>query len=368
MNKKNINFFNIQKINQKYENVFKNLFNDFLNSKNIILGEKTHEFEKNFAKYCGVSHCLGISNGLDALKLILKAYIEMGVFAKGDEILVPANTYIASILSISESGLKPVLIEPDLRTYNIDFDKIEKRISKKTKGVMIVHLYGRIAMSENLYNIAEKFNLKIIEDSAQAHGAIYGGKKAGALGDSSGFSFYPTKNLGALGEAGAITTNDYDLFDILKYLRNYGSVKRYYNEYKGFNCRIDEFQAAILNEKLKNLDKDNDVRRNNAQYLIQGINNSKILLPEEVGDSHVWHLFVVRVKDRNNFISFLEEKNIQTIIHYPIPPHHQNAYSEMKDDKFPISEQIHNSIVSLPSNIHLDKSDLDYIIDACNEY
>jgi len=368
VSKKNINFFNVQKINQKYENVFKSLFKNFLKSENIILGEKTHEFEKNFANYCGVNHCLGISNGLDALKLILKGYIEMGFFSQGDEILVPANTYIASILSISESGLKPVLIEPDLQTYNIDFDKIEEKISKNTKGIMIVHLYGRIAMSENLYKIANKFNLKIIEDSAQAHGAVYMGEKAGALGDSSGFSFYPTKNLGALGEAGAITTNDSDLFDILKYLRNYGSVKRYYNEYKGFNCRIDEFQAAILNEKLKNLDIDNSIRRNNAQYLIQGINNPKIVLPEDVGDSHVWHLFVVRIKDRNNFISFLKEKNIQTIIHYPVPPHHQKAYSEISDQLFPISEQIHNSILSLPSNIHLDKSDLDYIIDACNEY
>ena len=369
MTNKVVNFFDIHKINQSYKESFQNLFTEFLDSKKIILGEKTEEFESLFAKYCGVNHALGISNGLDALKLIMKAYIEMGIFNKEDEIIVPANTYIASILSISEAGLKPVLVDPDIKTYNIDFEKIEEKITSKTKGIMIVHLYGQVAASDKLFEIAKKYNLKIIEDSAQAHGATYMNKKTGSIGDASGFSFYPTKNLGAIGEAGAVTTHDSELFDVVKKLRNYGSEKRYYNQYKGFNCRIDEFQAAILIEKLKNLDKDNSIRRKNTKYLNKHINNPKIILPNDFEKkSHVWHLYVVRIDDRKNFIAYLDSKNIQTLIHYPVPPHKQRAYKEMNNDIFPVSELIHDTIISLPSNIHLEKSELDYIVDTCNEY
>ena len=364
-----VNFFDIHKINQSYKDSFQNIFTEFLDSKKIILGEKTEEFESLFAKYCGVNHALGISNGLDALKLIMKAYIEMDIFNKEDEIIVPANTYIASILSISEAGLKPVLVDPDIKTYNIDFEKIEEKITSKTKGIMIVHLYGQVAASDKLFEIAKKYNLKIIEDSAQAHGATYMNKKTGSIGDASGFSFYPTKNLGAIGEAGAVTTNDSELFDVVKKLRNYGSEKRYYNQYKGFNCRIDEFQAAILIEKLKNLDEDNSIRRKNAKYLNKHINNPKIILPNDFQKkSHVWHLYVVRIDDRKNFIAYLDSKNIQTVIHYPVPPHKQRAFKEMNNDIFPVSELIHDTIISLPSNIHLEKSELDYIVDTCNEY
>ena len=369
MTNKVVNFFDIHKINQSYKETFQNLFTEFLDRKKIILGEKTEEFESLFAKYCGVNHALGISNGLDALKLIMKAYIEMGIFNKKDEIIVPANTYIASILSISEAGLKPVLVDPDIKTYNIDFEKIEEKITSKTKGIMIVHLYGQVAASDKLFEIAKKYNLKIIEDSAQAHGATYMNKKTGSIGDASGFSFYPTKNLGAIGEAGAVTTNDSELFDVVKKLRNYGSEKRYYNQYKGFNCRIDEFQAAILIEKLKHLDRDNSIRRKNAKYLNKHINNPKIILPNDFEKkSHVWHLYVVRIDDRKNFIAHLDSKNIQTLIHYPVPPHKQRAYKEMNNDIFPVSELIHDTIISLPSNIHLEKSELDYIVDTCNEY
>ena len=369
MKNKVINFFDVHRINQSYKDSFENLFKEFLNSKKIILGQKTEEFENHFAKYCGVKHALGVSNGLDALKLIMKAYIEMDVFNKGDEIIVPANTYIASILSISEAGLKPVLVDADIKNYNIDFEKIEEKITSKTKGIMIVHLYGQIAVSSQLFDIAKKYKLKIIEDSAQAHGATYMNKKTGSIGDASGFSFYPTKNLGAIGEAGAVTTNDSELFNVIRKLRNYGSEKRYYNQHKGFNCRIDEFQASILIEKLKNLDRDNNIRRKNAEHLNKNINNPKIILPSDSGkESHVWHLYVVRIDDRKNFISYLDSKNIQTLIHYPLPPHKQKAYKEMNNDTFPVSELIHNTIVSLPSNIHLEQNELDYIVDICNEY
>jgi len=369
MKNKVINFFDVHRINQSYKDSFENLFKEFLNSKKIILGQKTEEFENHFAKYCGVKHALGVSNGLDALKLIMKAYIEMNVFNKGDEIIVPANTYIASILSISEAGLKPVLVDADIKNYNIDFEKIEEKITSKTKGIMIVHLYGQIAVSSQLFDIAKKYKLKIIEDSAQAHGATYMNKKTGSIGDASGFSFYPTKNLGAIGEAGAVTTNDSELFNVIRKLRNYGSEKRYYNQHKGFNCRIDEFQASILIEKLKNLDRDNNIRRKNAEHLNKNINNPKIILPSDSGkESHVWHLYVVRIDDRKNFISYLDSKNIQTLIHYPLPPHKQRAYKEMNNDTFPVSELIHNTIVSLPSNIHLEQNELDYIVDICNEY
>lgn len=368
-NKTKIKFFDIKKINKSYEDSFRSVFNDFLKSEQIILGPKTQEFEDSFAKYCGTRHCLGISNGLDALKIILKSYLELGVFNEGDEVIVPANTFIASILAISESGLKPVLVDADIQTYNIDFRKIEEKITKKTKAIMIVHLYGQVAFSNLLSLLAKKYDLKIIEDSAQGHGAYYKNKRAGSLGHASGFSFYPTKNLGALGEAGAITTDDEDLFDMAKHLRNYGSKVRYYNEYKGYNCRIDELQAALLIEKLRFLDLDNAKRVENAKYLSSGIKNDKLILPDTNYDkSHVNHLYVVRTSKRDEFESYLKNNGIQTIVHYPIPPHLQKAYHEISNQEYPISEEIHNTIISLPSNIHLEKNELDYVIKVCNDY
>ena len=367
---KKIDFFNIKKANEPYKESFKKVFGQFLNSENIVLGEKTEEFERKFSSYCGTEFALGVSNGLDALKLILMAYIELGIFKTDDEIIVPANTYIASILSITQSGLKPILVDANIETYNIDFDKIEEKISEKTKGIMIVHLYGQIAANNKLFELAKKYNLKIIEDSAQAHGAEYQGKKAGNIGDASGFSFYPSKNLGAMGDAGGVTTNDPELFETIRYLRNYGSKIKYENHYKGFNNRIDELQAALLIKKLESLDIENSIRRKNVDYLSKNINNSKIILPKPPDnlESHVWHLYVTRTEKRNKFIEYLNSKNIGTLIHYPIPPHKQKAYIEMKDDIFPISEKMHNTVVSLPSNIHLTQHELDYIVNTCNEY
>ena len=357
-------------MNEPYKDSFKEVFKDFLESENIILGDKTKEFENFFSDYCGTKFALGVSNGLDALKLILRGYIELGIFNEGDEILVPANTYIASILSISEAGLKPILVDADIKTYNVDFSKIEQKINKKTKGIMIVHLYGRLAISQKLYDLADQYNLKIIEDSAQAHGAIFDNKKAGNIGDASGFSFYPSKNLGAIGDAGGITTNDEELYEVVKYLRNYGSKIKYENLYKGFNNRIDEFQSAILIKKLEKLDLENSIRQNNAHFLLDNIKNSKIILPEKTDDprSHVWHLFVIRIDDRDDMINYLNENNIGSLIHYPIPPHKQKAYLEIQNEHYPVSEKMHNTVLSLPSNIHVNHDELRYIVDICNEY
>ena len=329
--------------------------------------KKWNVFEKEFAEYCGAQYCIGVANGLDALTLILKAY-EIG---EGDEVIVPSNTYIASILSISSNGAIPVLVEPDLESYNLDPNKIEEKITSKTKAILAVHLYGQSANMDDINHIAKKYDLKVIEDCAQAHGAIYNGKRTGNLGHAAGFSFYPGKNLGALGDGGAITTNDRLLAEKIRALRNYGSHLKYENLYRGVNSRLDEIQAAVLRVKLKGLDQDNEKRREIASYYMNHINNHKIILPTVVNQdrlSHVWHIFVVRTKEREKLQNYLTKKEIQTLIHYPIPPHKQLAYKEWNDLSYPISEQIHNEELSLPISPVQTQEDTRLIVDAINSF
>jgi dTDP-4-amino-4,6-dideoxygalactose transaminase len=314
-----------------------------------IQGNECKAFEAEFAAYCGTKHAVGVANGLDALSLILRAYKEMGIMRDGDEIIVPSNTYIASILAISENNLIPILVEPNIDTYLIDQTKIEEKITTKTKAILPVHLYGQTCEMDIINAIAKKYNLKVIEDSAQSHGAYYSDKRSGNLGDASGFSFYPGKNLGALGDGGAVTTNDDDLANIIRSLGNYGSQKKYENFYQGHNSRLDEIQAAMLRVKLRHLDNEIKKRRQIALYYLQNIKNNKIILPIiRADDNHVWHLFVIRTLNRNKLQKYLNDHGIQTLIHYPIPPHKQKAYQSWNEQNYPISEQIHAEILSLP--------------------
>jgi dTDP-4-amino-4,6-dideoxygalactose transaminase len=365
-----IPFLNLKKINGMYRKEIIEALTQTVDSGWYILGNKVLEFENFFSKYIGANYCIGVANGLDALTLIIRAYLEMGEFSEGDEVIVPANTYIASILAISENKLKPILVEPDINTFNIDESKIEEKISSKTRAILIVHLYGQIVFSENIQAIANKYKLKIIEDCAQSQGAVFNdSRKAGNLGDAGGFSFYPSKNLGALGDAGAVTTNDEQLAKTIRALRNYGSYRKYENLYKGINSRLDEIQASVLLVKLKYLDRDNEKRRNIASYYKKNINNHKIILPElNRRESHVWHLFVVRTDDRDRFQNYLKERGIETVIHYPIPPHKQKAYTEWNTRHYPITEEIHRTILSLPLDITMTEKEIDCVVNACNNY
>lgn len=370
-----INFLDLKKINSQYNEELKNAASEVIDSGWYILGERVHKFESNLANYIGVKHAIGVANGLDALRLILKAYIELGVMHEGDEVIVPANTYIASILAITDNRLKPVLVDPDISTYNLDINLIEQHISPKTKAIMVVHLYGRVCWSEELNKIAEKYNLKIIEDNAQSIGAKWKGKRSGSLGHAAGFSFYPGKNLGALGDAGAVTTSDTNLAEIVRALGNYGSRKKYVNEFQGLNSRMDEIQAAFLDIKLKYLDNENNFRREVAKYYCEKIFNPEIILPVnplffknfEDNNSHVWHLFVIRVNEREKIQGIFDKKGIQTLIHYPIPPHLQNAYKEYNSYGLKNTEKIHNEVLSLPISQTITMSDIDYIVNCCNE-
>lgn len=360
-----IPFLDLKAINARYKDEIKARIDGVLDSGWYLLGEQNKKFESNFAKYCGTKYCIGCANGLDALRLIIKAY----GFGKGDEIIVPANTYIASILAITDNGCTPVLVEPDLDTYNINPDLIEAKITDKTKAILVVHLYGQAVQMEKIWTLAKKYNLKIIEDSAQAHGAYYNSKRVGNLGDASGFSFYPGKNLGALGDGGAVATNDEELAQKIRALANYGSHKKYENIYQGLNSRLDEIQAAVLDVKLKYLDSDNAKRKEIAQYYLKNIKNSLIALPQIYDEnSHVWHLFVVRVKDRARFQSYLNVNGVQTIIHYPIPPHKQECYKELNHLSFPITEQIHNEIISLPISPVMSDSQIQKVVEVVNEF
>jgi dTDP-4-amino-4,6-dideoxygalactose transaminase len=372
---KTIKFLDLQKINNQHRQEIDGAIKKVLDSGWYLLGEAVEKFESSFATYCGVKHCIGISNGLDALILILRAYIELGVIKEADEVIVPANTYIASLLAISSNKLIPVLVEPDILTYNINPDLIEEKINTKTTAIMPVHLYGQCAEMEAINAIAKKYNLLVIEDAAQAHGAIYEGKRVGNLGDASGFSFYPGKNLGAFGDGGAVTTNNDELAEIIRALRNYGSHKKYNNLYKGFNNRLDELQAAVINVKLKYLDEENQRRREIAQYYRDHIKNPKIILPilhhpSSIihHPSHVWHLFVIRTKERDRLQKYLEDNGIQTVIHYPVPPHKQPAYKEWNNLNLPITEKIHNEVLSLPIGSHLSDEDLQIIVENINKY
>lgn len=369
-----ISFLDIKGINQRFENDFKNSFQKFLESGHYILGSQVKIFEANFARFCGTNHCVGVGNGLDALRLILEGYKVLGKLKENDEVLVASNTYIATILAIKQAGLKPILLEADLDSYNFDLESLKKVISDpKTntiKAIMPVHLYGRISPMNEILDIAKENNLLVIEDAAQAHGAIdKSGKRVGNFGDAAGFSFYPTKNLGALGDGGAVTTNDDALADVISKLRNYGTSTKYVNEFLGFNSRLDELQAAFLNCKLPYLDVDNELRRKVAKKYITEIKNQKIILPKYDGsEDHIFHLFVVRVENRNEFIDHLDRNGIGHLIHYPIPPHKQQALLEYSHLKFPNTEKIHNQVISIPMSPIMSGDEVKNVISVLNSY
>jgi dTDP-4-amino-4,6-dideoxygalactose transaminase len=398
-----IPFLDLKKINERYETAFQEKLKAVLANGWYILGNEVKEFETNFANYCGTQHCIGVGNGLDALTLIFKGYIQLGKLQKGDEVIVPANTYIASILAILQADLIPVLVEPKLETYNINPDLISEKITSKTRAILTVHLYGQLAEMDAINEIAYQNNLLVIEDAAQAHGSIqysvfsvqsadyhpesvipvYAERsrstveglffKAGNLSDAAAFSFYPGKNLGTLGDAGAVTTNDSKLAKIIQSLRNYGSETKYYNDFIGVNSRLDELQAAFLNIKLPNLDAENEQRRAIAKRYLSEIKNEKITLPFwDLSHSHVFHLFVIRTQNRVDLQNYLYENGIQTVIHYPIPPHKQKAFSPevsgWNNLSFPITDKIHNEVLSLPISPVLTMAEVSFIVEILNKY
>lgn len=358
-----IPFLDLKDVNSRYEQELNAAFSRVLQSGWYVLGQEVKSFESEFAKFCGVDHAIGVSNGLDALHLILHAY---GI-GPGDEVIVPANTYIASWLAVTYCGATPVPVEPILSTYNIDPEKIREAITSRTKAIMAVHLYGQPAEMEAIMSIAREYGLKVIEDAAQAHGALYGTQRVGSLGDAAGFSFYPGKNLGALGDAGAITTNDSKLAERVRVLLNYGSRIKYHNEVKGFNCRLDELQAALLRVKLPYLDAENVRRRDIANQYQQGLADTGLILPAIAGSAEsVWHLYVVRTLRRDDLQAVLLSQGIGTMIHYPVPPHLQPAYAELKFKKgsLPITERVHEEVLSLPMGPTLLDTQVEEIIEA----
>ncbi len=358
-----ISFLDIHKINKPYEEAFQNKLKQVMDSGWYILGEEVKLFEKNFADYCNAKYCIGVGNGLDAITLSFLAYIENGHLKRGDEIIVPANTYIASILGILHAGLVPVLVEPDIETYNIDAKLIEEKISPKTKGILVVHLYGQLANMDDIIGIAYKHDLLIVEDCAQAHGLNFKGSHTRT------FSFYPGKNLGALGDGGAVITNDEKLSKTIYKLRNYGSEKKYYNEYIGFNSRLDEIQAAFLNCKLSSVEFDNERRRVVAKRYFSEIKNEKIILPSCFDiNNHVFHLFVIRCEDRDKLQTYLLDNGIQTLIHYPVPPHKQKALESWNNWSFPITEKIHKEVLSLPMSPVMTNDEINKVIQILNSY
>ncbi|ENV45283.1 DegT/DnrJ/EryC1/StrS family aminotransferase [Acinetobacter schindleri] len=368
-----ISFLDLKQINHQYAEELKAACNRVIDSGWYIGGQELEKFEQNFADYCETKFAIGVANGLDALILTLRAWKELGKLKDGDEVIVPANTYIASILAVTANHLIPVLVEPDENSFNISIEAIRAAITPKTKVILPVHLYGQLANMSAIMQIAQQHNLLVLEDSAQAHGAEVEGKKAGNWGDAAGFSFYPGKNLGALGDAGAITTNDAELAQTLKALRNYGSYEKYKNIFVGVNSRLDEIQAAMLDVKLKYLDDETQNRRQIANLYMAEINNPLIELPKVNKDvlndqQHVWHVFVIRSKYRMELQKYLAENGVQTLIHYPIPPHKQQAYEEWNDLSYPVSEQIHAEILSLPMGPTLTVEDAEKVIQLCNEF
>ncbi len=370
-----IPFLDLKSINAQYRDDLIKACTNVIDSGWYINGNECTKFEEEFANYCGTAYAIGVANGLDALTLILRAYKEMDLLKNGDEVIVPTNTYIASILSISENNLVPVLVEPDINTYLIDSVKIEEKITSKTKAIMPVHLYGQTCEMNTINTIAKKYNLKVIEDSAQSHGAYYKHRRCGNLGDASGFSFYPGKNLGALGDGGIVTTNDEKLANTIRALCNYGSHKKYENLYKGTNSRLDEIQAAMLRVKLQYLDKETEDRREVAAYYLENIKNINIILPVQNCElritnyeHHVWHVFVIRTENRDALQNYLSENGIQTLIHYPIPPHQQLAYKEWNTQTYPISEQIHKEVLSLPISGIQSREKTKMIVDILNKW
>ena len=364
-----IKFLDLQKINAQYATDLKKAAAGVIDSGWYLLGEKVKQFENELQNFQDGGHAVAVANGLDALRVILKAYIINGDMQEGDEIIVPANTYIASVLAITDNNLIPVLVEPDINTYNLDLKLIEKSMTAKTKAVLVVHLYGRVCWSDELQILATKYNIKIIEDNAQAIGARWNGIRTGNLGDAAAFSFYPGKNLGALGDAGAVTTKSLALEKTIRTLANYGSSEKYHNQYQGLNSRMDELQAAFLSVKLPYIDSEAAIRQKNAAYYTNNISNPKIILPDYGGiGEHVWHLFVIRTKNRNDLQNYLTENGIQTIIHYPIPPHKQDCYPTLHRLSLPITEKIHDEVLSLPINSALNLDELAKIVAALNSY
>lgn len=363
-----IPFLDLKAINQQYRDKLISAATRVIDSGWYIAGNELESFERNFAQYCGTKHCIGVANGLDALTLTLKAWMLMGKLNEGDEVIVPANTYIASILAITANRLTPVLVEPDSVTCNLSPEKVQEAITDKTKAILPVHLYGQLADMPNIMAIANQHNLLVLEDAAQSQGASLNGVKAGDFGDAAGFSFYPGKNLGALGDAGAVTTNDDKLAETLRALRNYGSHEKYKNLFQGVNSRLDEIQAAMLNVKLDYLDNEIEYRRKVAKAYLDGIDNPAITLPAHYGESHVWHVFVIRCETRDELKKYLADNGVQTLIHYPIPPHKQQAYVEWEHLSYPVSEAIHQNVLSLPISPVLPMSDVEKVVELCNAY
>lgn len=364
-----IKFLDLQQITAKYADELHEAVKRVIDSGWYLQGKETESFEANYANYIGTKNCISCANGLDALIWIFRAYIEMGLMKEGDEIIVPANTYIASILAITENKLVPVLVEPSLDTYQIDDTKIEQAITDKTKGILIVHLYGQCAYTQKIGTICKKYNLKLIEDNAQAHGCLFEGQKTGSIGDAAGHSFYPGKNLGAFGDGGAITCNDPMLSETVRALANYGSLKKYVFKYTGRNSRLDEIQAAVLNVKLNHLDEDIELRKQVAAYYIEHITNPAIVVPKVPNrDAHVFHLFSIRSKRRNELQAYLTENGVQTIIHYPIPPHKQECYKDWNGLSFPITEQMHDEELSLPISPVMELFEIQKIVELLNAW
>ena len=364
-----IKFLDLQKITERYSVEIHEAVSRVIDSGWYLQGKENEDFEVNYSQYIGTKYTVGCANGLDALVWIFRAYIEMGVMHPGDEIIVPANTYIASILAISENGLIPILVEPNIETYQIDDSKIEAFITERTKGILIVHLYGQCAYTDKIGDICNKYHLKLVEDNAQAHGCIYQSRKTGSLGDAAGHSFYPGKNLGALGDAGAVTTNDEELAKVIRAIANYGSHKKYVFKYCGRNSRLDEIQAAVLNVKLKHLDEDLAIRKEFARYYIDHITNPAIITPIiKDWDTHAFHIFTIRVKKRNELQKYLADNGVQTIIHYHIPPHKQECFKEWNKLSYPITEQIHNEELSLPLSPIMMNMEIKTIVDLLNKW
>lgn len=368
-----IPFLDLKAINAQYRDELVQAATRVIDFGWYIQGQEVNAFEQEFADYCGAKHCVGLANGLDALSLTLRAWKELGKLKEGDEVIVPANTYIASILAITENRLTPVLVEPDATTYNLCPEKAEAAITSRTRAILPVHLYGQLADMPALLNLADRHALLVLEDSAQAHGASLSGRKAGNWGHASGFSFYPGKNLGALGDGGAVTTNDEELAQTLRAIGNYGSHKKYENLYQGVNSRLDEMQAALLRVKLKYLDADTARRKEIAITYTQGITHPDIILPIDRSitrieqlEHHVFHLYVIRTPQRDPLQQQLAEAGIQTMIHYPIAPHKQVAYASWNEESFPLTEAIHRQVLSLPMWPALAKADSEFIVSACN--
>lgn len=369
----NIPFLSLKDVTAKYADEIHEAAMRVIDSGWYLQGKENEVFEQHYGEYIGTQYCIGCANGLDALIWIYRAYIELGIMCPGDEVIVPANTYIASILAITDNGLKPVLVEPRLDTFELDDTKIEAAITSRTKSILLVHLYGRCAMTDNIAYLCKKYNLLLVEDNAQAHGCMWKGKRTGSIGDAAGHSFYPGKNLGALGDAGAVTTNNKDLAEAIRALANYGSQRKYVFKYCGRNSRLDEIQAAVLDVKLKHLDEDNRSRMKIAAYYYEYINNPLIILPKRLPDeNNVYHLFPILCEKRDELQEYLKQNSIQTLIHYPIPPHHQECYAQerwnMPQMSLPITEQIHNKELSLPMGQCMTIEQVEYVVKIINEF